>query len=313
MPAPTIYRSSDASAPVLSGTVGALVALLDACLVTGYGSKTAAGWTKPYTGTNAATFRQGGGTQSYLEVLDNGPGTAGAKETRLGGWEIATAHTVGTNRFPAAATSSTFVKSTTADATARAWVLIGDNIGFFLFVKNGIDAGSYVAMHFGDVISVKSPDPYKAALICKNTENQASFNAETFAAFASSGTTTQGAHVLCRNHNGATLASPFGKIGDTGRAQTSGIFNGTIPFPNGGDNAIYVSPVWVHDVSGNVRGRVRGLYHGLHNLGAMGDGDTFSGAGDYAGKTFVVVANIGAGVVGVGYVVIETTAWDTSA
>lgn len=35
-----VYQSTDAGAPALSGTVGALIALLDACLTTGYGSVT---------------------------------------------------------------------------------------------------------------------------------------------------------------------------------------------------------------------------------------------------------------------------------
>jgi hypothetical protein len=40
-----IYRSTDGSAPVLTGQAGKLTDLLDAILVNGYGSKTAAGWT----------------------------------------------------------------------------------------------------------------------------------------------------------------------------------------------------------------------------------------------------------------------------
>ena len=47
-----VYRWDDASAPVLTGEVGKLAALLKACLVTGYGSKTAAGWSNPYSATN---------------------------------------------------------------------------------------------------------------------------------------------------------------------------------------------------------------------------------------------------------------------
>ncbi len=35
-----VYQSTDAGAPALSGTVGALIAVLDACLTTGYGSVT---------------------------------------------------------------------------------------------------------------------------------------------------------------------------------------------------------------------------------------------------------------------------------
>ncbi|WP_297486902.1 MULTISPECIES: hypothetical protein [Pseudomonadota] len=35
----TIYSSKDASAPALTGIAGSLVAVLDACLVNGYGTK----------------------------------------------------------------------------------------------------------------------------------------------------------------------------------------------------------------------------------------------------------------------------------
>lgn len=45
-----VFRSTDASAPALSGRPGSFVSLLDACLVDGYTGKPAAGWTKPYTG-----------------------------------------------------------------------------------------------------------------------------------------------------------------------------------------------------------------------------------------------------------------------
>jgi hypothetical protein len=43
MPAPTIYRSGDANAPVLFGGPGSLISLLDAVLVNGYGSTFASG------------------------------------------------------------------------------------------------------------------------------------------------------------------------------------------------------------------------------------------------------------------------------
>ncbi|MGE3907973.1 MAG: hypothetical protein AB7K36_01385, partial [Chloroflexota bacterium] len=52
-----IYRSTDSGAPVLTGQAGSLLNLLDKCLVDGYGSKAAAGWSRPYTGTNKTAYR----------------------------------------------------------------------------------------------------------------------------------------------------------------------------------------------------------------------------------------------------------------
>jgi hypothetical protein len=53
-----VYRSTDASAPVLTGQVGSLTALLDAILVNGYGALTAAGWTIAQTTTNKRGYKQ---------------------------------------------------------------------------------------------------------------------------------------------------------------------------------------------------------------------------------------------------------------
>jgi hypothetical protein len=55
-----VYSSRDDGAPTPSGA-GTIPNILEACLVTGYGSKPAAGWTKPYenTATNVKVFKNG--------------------------------------------------------------------------------------------------------------------------------------------------------------------------------------------------------------------------------------------------------------
>jgi hypothetical protein len=57
----------------------------------------------------------------------------------------------------------------------------------------------------------------------------------------------------------------------------------------------------------DLRGRIRGFYHILHAAGGFADGDTFTGTGDYAGRTFIVVKGANGGLAAV-----ETTAWDVS-
>ena len=49
----TVYRSTDAGAPLLTNSNGSLIAVLKACLVDGYGSKASAGWTAPFLRTAA--------------------------------------------------------------------------------------------------------------------------------------------------------------------------------------------------------------------------------------------------------------------
>lgn len=51
----TTFSSSDANAPILTNTAGSLKHLLKACLVTGYGTKTALGWEVAFESTDLKT------------------------------------------------------------------------------------------------------------------------------------------------------------------------------------------------------------------------------------------------------------------
>ena len=80
----TLYLSSDDQAPVL--TNANLSVILKACLVTGYGSKTGAGWTLPYedAAANTRVFapKHAGELDSYLRIKDNGGGASSVQAYR---------------------------------------------------------------------------------------------------------------------------------------------------------------------------------------------------------------------------------------
>src|SRR6267142_3788080 len=130
----TQYSSLDASAPVLSGSAGALLTVLDAILVNGYGSKSAAGWSKPIANAGSiGSYKNGtGSTQLGLVINDNGANvTSTFKEAWATGWEsvagVGASVGSGTGQFPTPAQLLTtghvvIRKSLTADATARNWV-----------------------------------------------------------------------------------------------------------------------------------------------------------------------------------------------
>lgn len=80
----TIYTSSDTDAPVLNGTSGSMCGVLNACLVSGYGSKIAAGWTAPYSESNKIVFRQGGGNQFYVRIEDSGSAASNTDWVTIG-------------------------------------------------------------------------------------------------------------------------------------------------------------------------------------------------------------------------------------
>lgn len=185
-----IYASTDASAPTLTGAAGSLTTLLDAILVNGYGSKTAAGWTINQTTTNKRGYKQnttGANNSSgmLLYVDDTAPGAGGAREARVCGFETMSAITpTGTGQFPTAAQSSVGVgtlvvrKSTTADATTRPWYCIANGQNVYLFMETGDITTPTVAacsLIFGDFVSYKSGgDQYAVCIIGRVAENQSS-------------------------------------------------------------------------------------------------------------------------------------------
>lgn len=315
----TIYKSTDGSAPVLSGTNNSLVALLDACLVTGYGSKAAAGWTKPFTGTNKAVFRPGAGNQHYLRVQDDGPGAGVAREARITGYETMSDVDTGTGPFPTAALGVGGIamvavrKSTTADATARPWIIAADNRTVYVFVQTGDAANQYLAWMFGDIYSFLAGDLYKTMIIGRIAENSGSNVNERFGDAYHLISASMGGHFIARGHTAIGGAVSIGKTGDNSKSGNNApcAFSGVIPFTNPSDGGLFIAQLWVFDPvttpANGIRGRMRGLWQFLHPIGSVVDGDTFSGVGELAGKTFLCIKQ-GAGSGGVsGVYIIETS------
>ena len=151
----TVYKSTDASAPVLTPQPGSVIALLDACLVNGYGAKSAAGWTKPFSGTNAACYKQGSGNNMYLQV-DNTVGTnAGVR-----GYETMAGVSTGTGAFPQVASTPVlgwWVHSA-VNATATDWIIVATSAAFYIWMNYGQTASVFTNSQlyfFGDIVSYR--------------------------------------------------------------------------------------------------------------------------------------------------------------
>lgn len=340
----TIYRSTDASAPVLTGQVGTLVALLDACLVTGYGAKAAAGWTKPYTSTNAAAFRQGGtGIKMYLQVDDNAPnGTVGARQARVWGWEGMSAYGVSDSiissvhgSFPnySGGEYSLWRKSTTADATARPWIVAADERTVHLYLKTGDHATGYWPFTFGDFYSYISDDDYRCGVF--GFGNDSSFPSYY------PGTIGVGYFTFQSSYNaGCWIPRPYWGSYSAKRAGpifpsqiTINSYNGVsynanantegmMSNPNA-DGKVYViryrimEDIATTPANGGMtlRGEHRGIWHWAGHSSFTAEGDTFSGVvgGSLNGRTFLLIP-VYNGLGGqIHYQALETSnTWDTS-
>ncbi|CAJ5615882.1 Uncharacterised protein [Burkholderia pseudomallei] len=319
-----LYRSTDGSAPSLTGQTGSLVALLDACLVNGYGTQAAAGWTIAYTGTSKRDYKQGAGSNGYyLDVDDSGPGAGSYREARMRGYEAMTALGTGTMPFPTTAQSSYGVvcrKSATADATARPWYLLADSTCFYLFVDTGDFTGpSYsFGFMFGDLFSYKAGDTYNTAIIGRNGENNGAGNLDNVATIYGTGAAASGVsgsglpgHYIDRIWTGVGGSLPFGKFSalhaSSVNFSATGSPNAILTYPNGPDSALELAPIWVGH-SNAVRGYMKGLWAPLHNQ-PCGHTDTFTGTGNTAGKSFMAL-NVQSNYYGsysAGQIVIETS------
>ena len=309
----TTYSSIDNGHPILVSNVsGSLLALLNACLITGYGTKPGAGWTK--TGSLGASsgqldsgfcgvFCMPTGSLATLFINDSAPGAGGAQEARATGFDNITQFTAslntvtGSNQFPTLAQLAVgpggvvIRKSANLSATERQWMMFADSSSMYLYIAPGDTAGIYGgAFMFGDIFSFRSGSnaPYKAMIEGRIAEAAANTATnDRLDQLSIMGSVTTG-HFLQRSFSGAGTAITIGKHGDGVKGSTATLL-GVTQYPNAADNGFYVSPVWVHDTNSTLQGMMRGFYHILHPIASFSDGQTFNGIGDFAGKTFLVI------------------------
>jgi hypothetical protein len=239
-----VYKSTDGSAPVLTGVAGSLVSLLDACLVNGYGAKTAAGWTINQTAANKRGYKQnltGSNNASgmLLYVDDSAPTTA--KEARCCGFETMSAITpTGTGQFPASGQAGSITggfvgirKSNTADATARPWVLVANGQSFYLFIESGDNTApiGVTGFFFGDFKSYKTGDQYAVAIIgrCAENSSNSTTGGEVFSMLSQNTIANINilaasliGHFMARRHTGIGGSVRFGVAIDIAKFSTEG-------------------------------------------------------------------------------------------
>jgi len=274
---------------------------------------TVTGWTQAYGPTsNETAYQQGGGNLVFYDINDNGPGAGTTKEARVQGYETMSAIATGTGAFPTTAASfirkSSLGTTGSPDGTARAYVIIADDRTAIVFISTGDTAGKYSPFYIGDTFSLVPNDNYRSAVFANGAENTAT-PTNSLIYMLTLGTTKTGSY-LDRAYHGVGAAAVIGMHTDSIK-WAGGV--GTVPFPNGADGGLWLAPINIHEASSTIRGRLRGLLCVCHATANFTDGDTFSGAGAYAGRTFLIVKTVDAGSGGTtGFIAIETSnTWET--
>ncbi len=294
----TIYRSTDSGAPSLTYAAGSFIAMLDACLRTGYGSKAGAGWTKPYTGANIAVFRQGaGGNGRYIRVWNARTGDDPATycmTANVRGYEDMTAVSAGTNPFPTATQSNSnglLVRvAYSSPSYPTGWIVRATSNWFDVLVFTGFAsprgansapvADSYLS--FGAFPSLKSGDTYNDFILA---EANNSYYYYPYVGFSST-------HLVYVSRNDlGVVGAKAAVLVPLSNCSESTMGNGSpsyFPYPNRVNNSVDLFQYALYS-EGYFRGVLPGVWGSAHGVTAIGLGNTFSGIAPVAGRTFEVI------------------------
>lgn len=307
MTAPTIYRSDDASAPVISGQTSALRLALNAILVDGYGAKSAAGWAKAYesAGSHLVAYQQGGGPQKYLALDDSA-----TRLSTLRGYNAMTAVATGTGSFPRFSTGIAMQcrKSVTADSTARPWICYATDTTFYLIIfGNQSTIGSFdggdAHLGFGDMVPIL--DYGHNTFIIAGSDTNTTSTTATLTRQGLSGNFDSTAYMmLSGRYGGADCALPLYKYANTPWVATSSGSTSNFPaYPDPATGMLNIAPFYFTNtdvLNMLILGRLPGLWCLLHPYTSFTSLDTFSGTGNLSGRTFQIVKT------GTGALVFET-------
>lgn len=293
----TVYSSSDTGAPVLTAQVGTLLAVLRACLVTGYGSKPPAGWSEPFTASaNIGVFRQGpktGRQQFYLRVQDNVGNRA-----FLSLWESMTSLNGGTNGVPVTGQPVPTAWKSAAwggDATPRPWMMVADHRTFYLWVVPHSDGRRVLSCWAGDIYSLVESDQYGVAVAgLMDRDPPEASDAWHLRSLTLSTTINRSDNTivyLARDQSWLAVSQQVGLHANPAQLLNEApggpnLRQGTNP----ADGKIWVSPIWVHEApTMSIRGRLRGLLAPSVAAGALSDLSEIPGSGPTAGRTYMWV------------------------
>lgn len=164
-----LLKHSDASAPSISWSAGALITVLKAALVDGYGTKQSLGWTLEFedAGNHVAVFKMGGGTRKYIRVDDSG--------TIFSSIEVYSTMTDANTGSEPLLTSmdsryiyKNFSWTSYIYFSVDSWHIIGDDSGFWLHIgtKEAISPGYSPASQIVYIGDYNSIDPSFSETMC---------------------------------------------------------------------------------------------------------------------------------------------------
>lgn len=261
------------------------------------------GWTKPFSATNMGAYKPSDPLSTGMLMRVDDTGVLTARHARVVGCEAMTDINTYTGVFPTNAQLSGGLywgKSTGLDTVSRNWFLIGDERCFYLAVapntSNPINGS--IIYFFGDILPQGSVDQYNCLAVGPLSDYTSYGSGVIFYCMGSAGPGAGSGYLPRLNSQlgGAIQTFRTGAMnwGNDYSGSTS-YASGTLPnFPNPIDGAVLVTPVYVLEQTGAVKG-LRGTCPGLYHLPIAGSNlaynhlDLVTGVDTLPGKTLLAV------------------------
>lgn len=260
-----------------------------------------AGWTKQFAGTNVAVYKMGGveGTGFVLRVDDTGTTVA-----RVRGYEVMTDANTGTGLFPTVAQWADpglwWSKSNAAGGAARPWRIVADERGVYFFCKNA-GSSEYQGYFFGDILSLKSNDPYACVLRANTADRSSSVTAIVDGLEYMDQTQSSDGLYIARAANtlGGAIKNYQSAVTSIGLPLVHTAGAAGLPYPSPVDNGLMLTPIAIYSAAG-YRGYLPGVSSSPQiTNAAFSTGDVIAGSGAMVGKS-VSVVKLGAPAAGAG-------------
>jgi hypothetical protein len=196
----------------------------------------------------------------------------------------------GTGDFPTAAqVSGGLYLPKSSAATAREWYAVATDRDIYFWVNYSGTSSAAAFWFWGDITSYKSGDAYHTAFIAATAAASAAGNGVGSSNVGSMVSALAG-NYIARSYAQSGTSVTAGKHGNTTAMKVDASFGGageTYPSPVTG--GLLYTPIYVTEAAAVVtRGKLPGVLAPLH-LTPLTHADTFTGTGDYAGKTFLVL------------------------
>ena len=200
-------------------------------------------------------------------------------------------------------------KSATANATARAWILVADARGFYLAVAPA-GGDRYTLLFAGDIASLKSGDAY-GYLLTGNQGDQTNTSSVPGGCVGYSHRSARTGAYLVRGYTAIGQSTAAQRLGAHHNGSTADVYAGTAgyslgAYPNGANNGLLTGALELH--AAGLRGTLPGLLHPVQDCGtSFATGATVDGTDDLAGRRLLAIRTGPPAGGTVGTVFIDTT------